>query len=242
MTEAAEARLQAVQEFTDLGSGFKIAMRDLEIRGAGNLLGPEQSGHLEAVGLEMYLAMLGEAVRTLRGEQPTPAEEEPALDLPVEAVIPAGYVPDERQRISIYRRLAAVKSAEELAAMTEEIRDRFGPLVAPVENLTRIVQLKLACREVGIASVAPQSGRIYVKLRPTHKLTARERRLFTAVYRPRTATLAREQASVLPRVTFEALQISFAYDPSRPKRIFAAMQELAERLTAREMQVSRLAS
>jgi len=236
MNEAAEARLQAVQEFTELGSGFKIAMRDLEIRGAGNLLGPEQSGHLEAVGLEMYLNMLGEAVRTLRGEQPTPVEDEPILDLPVEAVIPGTYVPDERQRISLYRRLAAVKSAEELEALGEEIRDRFGPLEAPVVSLMRTVTLKLACRQVGIASVAPQAGRLDVRLRPTHKLTLRERRIFTAVYRPRTAVLTKQQASLLPRVTFDALEISFGYDPTQPERIFDSMEELTGRLLAREHQ------
>jgi len=236
MSEAAEARLQAIQEFTELGSGFKIAMRDLEIRGAGNLLGPEQSGHMEAVGLEMYLNMLGEAVRTLKGEEPTPAEEEPTIDLPVQAVIPVTYVADERQRISLYRRLAAVKSAEELEALEEEIRDRFGPPEQPVLNLVRIVRLKLACRVVGIAGVAPQGGRIDVKLRPTHKLTARERRLFTGIYRPRTAVLTRQQADLLPRVTFDALGISFGYDPGRPERVFDSMEELTGRLSARELQ------
>jgi transcription-repair coupling factor (superfamily II helicase) len=234
MSEAAEARLQAIQEFTELGSGFKIAMRDLEIRGAGNLLGPEQSGHMEAVGLEMYLNMLGEAVRTLKGEEPAPAEDEPTIDLPVEAVIPATYVPDERQRISLYRRLAAVKSDDELAALEEEIRDRFGPPDQAVLNLVRIVRLKLACRLVGIAAVAPQAGRINVKLRSGHKLTLRERRIFTGIYRPRTATLTRHQANRLPRVTFDALEISFGYDPTRPERVFDSMEELTGRLSARE--------
>ena len=235
MTEAAEARLQALQEFTDLGSGFKIAMRDLEIRGAGNLLGPEQSGQLEAVGLEMYLAMLGEAVRTLKGEESTPAEEEPALDLPVEAVIPSAYVPDERQRISLYRRLAAATSEDELRGLEEEVRDRFGPPPQPVENLVRVVSIKLACRRAGVASVAPQKGRLTVKLRRGHKLTTRERRTLTALYRPRGRT-SLQQTSLLPRATFEPLEASFAYDSQAPERTFEAMEELLDRLMHREDQ------
>jgi transcription-repair coupling factor (superfamily II helicase) len=233
MTEAAEARLQALQEFTDLGSGFKIAMRDLEIRGAGNLLGPEQSGHLEAVGLEMYLAMLGEAVRTLKGEETTPVEEEPALDLPVEAVIPSAYVPDERQRISLYRRLAAVRSHDELQDLEEEMRDRFGAPEQPVLNLVRVVALKLACRQVGIVSVAPQKGRLTARLRKSHKLTTRERRVLTALYRPRgRASLG--EATLLPRATFEPLEVSFAYNAQTPDRTFEAMEDLVGRLAHRE--------
>ena len=234
MTEAAEQRLQALEEFADLGSGFKIAMRDLEIRGAGNLLGPEQSGHVEAVGLETYLTMLGEAVRSLKGEEMTSVEEAPTLDLPVEAVIPSAYVPDERQRISLYRRLTAVRAVEELEELLEEIRDRFGPLEQPVANLARVVKLRLACAKVGIATAAPQNGRVVLRMRPERKLTQRECRQLTAVYRPRGAALrAARNASLMPRAIFEPLEISFAYDASQPDRTFAAMEEIAERLAHR---------
>jgi len=239
MSEAAEARLEALAEFTDLGSGFKIAMRDLEIRGAGNLLGPEQSGHLEAVGLEMYLTMLGEAVRTLKGEEATPVEEEPTVDLPIEAVIPGTYVPDERQRISLYRRLAAVKSAEELDELSEEIRDRFGPPVQPVANLIRIVKLKLACREVGIESVAPQAGKVVIRLRKTHKLAVREREQLARMYRPSGVLRSDRGARKLLRATFEALEITFAYDPATPDRTFEAMDEVAFVLAHRDPRLAR---
>ncbi|MBM3500813.1 MAG: transcription-repair coupling factor, partial [Armatimonadetes bacterium] len=226
MTPAAEARLEALAEFTELGSGFKIAMRDLEIRGAGNLLGPEQSGHLEAVGLEMYLTMLGEAVRTLKGEEPVAVEDEPTVDLPVEAVIPGTYVPDERQRISLYRRLAAVKSIEELEAVAEELRDRFGAPPEPVVALVRLVRLKLACREVGIEAIAPQAGKVVVRLRKTHRLSVRERDQLAQIYRPSGVMRSDRGVRRLPRATFEALEISFAYDPATPERTFEAMDDL----------------
>ncbi|MBM3472214.1 MAG: transcription-repair coupling factor [Armatimonadetes bacterium] len=234
MTPAAEARLEALAEFTDLGSGFKIAMRDLEIRGAGNLLGPEQSGHLEAVGLEMFLTMLGEAVRTLKGEDLTPVEEEPTVDLPIEAVIPGAYVPDERQRISLYRRLAGVKSEEELEALNEEIRDRFGPPPQAVQNLVRLVKLKLACRAAGIESVAPQAGKVVVRLRKSHKLSARERQQLERIYRPSGLLRSDKGERKLPRATFEAMEITFAYDPAAPERTLAAMDEVVFVLTNRE--------
>jgi transcription-repair coupling factor (superfamily II helicase) len=234
MTVAAEARLEALAEFTDLGSGFKIAMRDLEIRGAGNLLGPEQSGHLEAVGLEMYLTMLGEAVRTLKGEEAAPVEEEPTVDLPVEALIPAVYVPDERQRISLYRRLAAVKSGLELEGIAEEIRDRFGPPAEPVQNLLKLVELKLACRSLGIETVAPQAGKVSVKLRRSHKLGVRECQQLTRIYRPSGVMRSDRGRRALPRAVFEPLEITFAYDPSDPGAVFAGMGEIVHALTHRD--------
>ncbi|MGQ9731573.1 MAG: transcription-repair coupling factor [Candidatus Zipacnadales bacterium] len=234
ITKAAEARLEALAEFTELGSGFKIAMRDLEIRGAGNLLGPEQSGHLEAVGLEMYLAMLGEAVRTLRGEKLTPLEEEPIVDLPVEAVIPADYVPDERQRISLYRRLAAVKSESELEELLDEMRDRFGvPSAPPILNLIEILKLKLTCYRLGIESVTPQGSKLVVRLHKNYKLTPLERSRLAQIYRPSTRRTAQDLAAKLPRATFEPLEISFAYDPARPDRTLESMREIIYLLSHR---------
>ncbi len=235
MTEAAEQRLEALGEFSDLGSGFKIAMRDLEIRGAGNILGSEQSGHLESVGLEMYLAMLGEAVRTLQGEEISPMEDGPTLDIPVEAVIPSTYVADERQRISVYRRLTAVKNVEELEGLLEELRDRFGPLEQPVANLARVVKLRLACAIVGIESAAPQSGKLVIKIRQDRKLSQRECRQLAGIYRPRAAAVRkRREGSLLPRATFEPTDISFAYDPAKPDRTFAGLEEIVTRLSHRE--------
>ena len=134
LKEVAEKRLAAIKEFTDLGSGFKIAMRDLEIRGAGNLLGAEQHGHMEAVGYDLYCKMLNEAVKTVKGE---PHEEyfDTTLDINVDAYIPATYISNEFQKLDIYKRIAGIENEEESDEMLEELIDRFGDPPKSVENL-----------------------------------------------------------------------------------------------------------
>ena len=141
LKEIAEKRLAAIKEFTDLGSGFKIAMRDLEIRGAGNLLGAEQHGHMEAVGYDLYCKMLNEAVRHLKGEQ---KEEnfDTALDVDVDAYIPHSYIPNEFQKLDIYKRIAGIENEEESEEMLEELIDRFGDPPKSVENLLWIAKVK----------------------------------------------------------------------------------------------------
>ena len=139
LKEIAEKRLAAIKEFTDLGSGFKIAMRDLEIRGAGNLLGAEQHGHMEAVGYDLYCKMLNEAVRHLKGEQ---KEEnfDTALDVDIDAYIPPAYIPNEFQKLDIYKRIAGIENEEESEEMLEELIDRFGDPPKSVENLLWIAK------------------------------------------------------------------------------------------------------
>lgn len=127
LKEVAEKRLSAIREFTDLGSGIKIAMRDLEIRGAGNLLGEAQSGHMEAVGYDLYCKMLNEAVRQLKGG-PEAETFTTLIDLNVDAYIPEYYIKNEYQKLDIYKRIAAIESEEELEDMTEELIDRFGDI------------------------------------------------------------------------------------------------------------------
>ena len=160
LREVAEKRLAAIREFTDLGSGFKIAMRDLEIRGAGNLLGAEQHGHMEAVGYDLYCKMLNEAVKYLKGE----TEDEDymtTIDLNVDAYIPDTYIANEYQKLDIYKRIAAIENEEEMEDMTEELVDRFGDIPKKVETLLAVAGLKALAHSVYVTSVE-QKGNVYI--------------------------------------------------------------------------------
>ncbi|MFH1826433.1 MAG: transcription-repair coupling factor [bacterium] len=161
MTDGAIERLKAIQEFTALGSGYKLAMRDLEIRGAGNLLGAQQSGHVMEVGFDLYCELLEEAVRELKGiKQATPREVE--IDLKLEAYIPEEYIPDERQRIAVYRRLNLLGAKKELQEMEQELRDRFGPIPAKLDKLFAVLSLKLKALQANIKSIKEEAGAIII--------------------------------------------------------------------------------
>ena len=158
LREVAEKRLAAIREFTDLGSGFKIAMRDLEIRGAGNLLGAEQHGHMEAVGYDLYCKMLNEAVKHLKGEM----EEETfntTMDLNVDAYIPDSYIPNEYQKLDIYKRVAAIENEEEMEDMLEELIDRFGDIPKKVETLLAVASLKAIAHSAYVTAVEQKGER-----------------------------------------------------------------------------------
>jgi transcription-repair coupling factor (superfamily II helicase) len=157
----ARRRLEALREFTELGAGFRVAARDLEIRGAGNLLGAEQSGQIAAVGIETYLRMLEEAVRELRGE---PVEAPSAvLDLPGPAAIPRSYVADESLRLELYRKIAAAEAPR--AELVAELTDRFGRPPAPVEALLDLAALKREAEALRVQSIAAGDGRLTFRLR-----------------------------------------------------------------------------
>ena len=159
LREVAEKRLAAIREFTDLGSGFKIAMRDLEIRGAGNLLGAEQHGHMEAVGYDLYCKMLNEAVKHLKGE----LEEEPfttTVDVNVDAFIPSSYIPNEYQKLDIYKRIASIENEEEMDDMMEELIDRYGDVPRKVQQLLSIALLKALAHSVYVIAVE-QKGDVF---------------------------------------------------------------------------------
>ncbi len=162
LKEVAEKRLAAIREFTDLGSGFKIAMRDLEIRGAGNLLGAEQHGHMEAVGYDLYCKMLNEAVRHLKGEG---GEEgyNTTIDLNLDAYIPDSYIPNEYHKLDIYKRIAAIESEEDMEEMTEELIDRFGEFPKKVEMLLLVARLKALAHEAYVTQIE-QKGDTYTFL------------------------------------------------------------------------------
>lgn len=157
LKEVAEKRLAAIREFTDLGSGFKIAMRDLEIRGAGNLLGAEQHGHMEAVGYDLYCKMLNEAVRQEKGELPEDVYAT-SIDLNIDAYIPQSYIPNEYQKLDIYKRIASIENEEEMDDMVEELIDRFGDIPKKVQQLLRIAVLKGMAHEAGLTSVEQKDG------------------------------------------------------------------------------------
>ena len=153
LKEVAEKRLQAIREFTDLGSGFKIAMRDLEIRGAGNILGAEQSGHMEAVGYDLYCKMLNEAVLIMKGEKENVESFETAIDLDIDAYIPPSYIKNELQKLTIYKRISAIENDGEYEDMLDELTDRFGDPPKAVCNLLQIALLKASAHSAYITEI-----------------------------------------------------------------------------------------
>lgn len=161
ITEGAQKRLRVIEEFTELGSGFKIALRDLDIRGTGNILGAEQHGHIATVGYEMYCKLLDETVQTLSGKE---VEEsvETRINLPVEAYLPDEYVPDSRQKVSLYKKIAGLETADDRADLEVEINDRYGKIPEPVEMLLEIAQLKHFSKELGVESIAAGDEQIKI--------------------------------------------------------------------------------
>lgn len=160
LKEVAEKRLQAIKEFTELGSGFKIAMKDLEIRGAGNLLGAEQSGHMESVGYDLYCKMLNEAVKSLKGEAAEEDNFETSIDMDIDAFIPSTYITNEYQKLDMYKRIAQIHTEEEFLDLQEELLDRFGELPNSVGNLLNIALVKARCHNVYITNFVQKEDSI----------------------------------------------------------------------------------
>lgn len=161
LTEIAQKRLEAIREYTEFGSGFKIAMRDLEIRGAGSLLGSRQHGHMEAVGYDMYLKLLGEAVALEKGEITEDTEEQECLiDLPIEAHIPENYIRSTPQRLSMYKRIAAVRTDADANDVLDELRDRFGNPPPSINGLLQISLLKNSASAAGIYEISQRNGSV----------------------------------------------------------------------------------
>ena len=162
MTPAAVRRLQAISEFDYLGAGYQVAMRDLEIRGAGNLLGPQQSGHISAVGLDLYTRMLREEVARLKGE-PIEEEREVRISVPLEAYLPERYITDSEERMDIYRRLVHMSAPAEIEELGEELVDRFGPVPHPAENMLKLVMLRARALRAGVERIEmDRAGRLGV--------------------------------------------------------------------------------
>lgn len=169
LREVAEKRLAAIKEFTDLGSGFKIAMRDLEIRGAGNLLGERQHGHMEAVGYDLYCKMLNEAVKHLKGEGDD-GDFSTTVELEVDAYIPGSYIVNEQQKLDIYKRIAGVETESESEEMKGELLDRFGEVPRSVDNLLRIALLRTQAHRLYIMEVKGRPGELRFVYRPDAKV------------------------------------------------------------------------
>ena len=165
LTGEAAQRLSALSDYTELGAGFKIAMRDLEIGGAGNLLGDEQSGHVAALGFELYMQMLDEAVQALSRDEGTGEDEdwEPVrLDINVDAYVPADYIPYEQAKVDVHRRIAAAREVADLGLLREELEDRFGELPEPLENLISLQTARIKLGQAGAQAVTFRGGRLAV--------------------------------------------------------------------------------
>ncbi|MFI5523842.1 transcription-repair coupling factor [Streptomyces platensis] len=201
LTETAHERLATIAQHTEMGAGMYVAMKDLEIRGAGNLLGGEQSGHIAGVGFDLYVRMVGEAVADYRASLEGGVEEEPPLEvkieLPVDAHVPHDYAPGERLRLQAYRAIASASSEEDIAAVREELVDRYGKLPEPVENLLLVAGLRMLARACGVADITLQGSNIRfgpVELRESQEL--RLKRLH-----PRTVLKPATQQILVPRPT-----------------------------------------
>ncbi|WP_406401796.1 transcription-repair coupling factor [Streptomyces sp. NBC_00879] len=201
LTETAHERLATIAQHTEMGAGMYVAMKDLEIRGAGNLLGGEQSGHIAGVGFDLYIRMVGEAVADYRAAVDGGVEEEPALEvkieLPVDAHVPHDYAPGERLRLQAYRAIASANTEEDIKSVREELTDRYGKLPEPVENLLLVAALRMLARACGVGEIVLQGTNIRfapVELRESQEL--RLKRLH-----PRTVIKAPTRQILVPRPT-----------------------------------------
>ena len=214
LTPIARRRLAALKEFSDLGAGFKIAALDLELRGAGNLLGGEQSGHIEAIGFDLYTQMLEQAVREMKGEaEPQPQTQ---LNLGLNIRIPAGYVPEENQRLRLYKRIAGVETEKQLTDVEAELRDRYGDPPVPVQQLLQYAALRLRALEAGVTGIERKRDLITVKFRQDAPIDASKLATFVSSQRG---------AQFLPDGT-----LKFAARDLGPRLLLDQLQGLLENL------------
>jgi transcription-repair coupling factor (superfamily II helicase) len=169
LSPIARKRLAAIKEFSDLGSGFRVAALDLEIRGAGNLLGGEQSGTIDAVGFEMYMKLLEETIRELKGED-LEDDVRATVNLKVDFRLDESYVPDMNQRLMIYRRMAGARSEDEISRLVDEVRDRYGPTPTSVLNLADFARIRVLADGLGIETIDRADSTVAMKFRPKTKV------------------------------------------------------------------------
>ncbi len=200
LREVAEKRLQAIRDFTELGSGFKIAMQDLEIRGAGNILGERQSGHMNAVGYDMYCKLLNEAVKRRKGEE-VPEEETVTVDLDVDAFIPDTYITNENQKIDVYKRISCISSKEEADDMADELTDRFGSIPLSVNNLLKVAYLRIMARAVYVTDIKQKGDTVEFAVMPNAAFTPSAIGPFVAAFKGKVRLIASPRPCFLYRVS-----------------------------------------
>jgi transcription-repair coupling factor (superfamily II helicase) len=222
LTEIARRRLAALKEFSDLGAGFKIAALDLELRGAGNMLGGEQSGHIEAVGFELYTSMLEAAVKEMKGES---SEERPAtqLSLGIALRIDESYVPEENQRLRLYKKIAGATGETAVAELRAEMEDRYGPLPDATVFLLEAALVRLECERMGIAQV--DRKRAEVQIRFMEKATVDPQQLMRLVARN-----AKRGAQFTPQGL-----LKYPLAATRPDEVLLEIRELLEKLAPAEV-------
>ena len=164
LSEVAEKRLRAIRDFTEFGSGFRIAMKDLELRGAGNILGTEQSGHMLNVGYELYCKLLEEAVDRLQGRQVLPQAEETTFSLSIPALIPQYYIEDEVLRLQMYKKIAMITGEEDQSDVIDEMLDRFGDIPKDTMNLIRISKIRSQASRLGVREISQNGYKLMMKL------------------------------------------------------------------------------
>jgi transcription-repair coupling factor (superfamily II helicase) len=216
LSPAAVKRLKAIEEFTELGAGFRIAMRDLEIRGAGNILGTEQSGHIAAVGYELYCQLLENAVRRLR-HQPTAERLEVQIHLPWRAYLPRDYVPGQRLKITLYRRLSRIRRLQRLEEFRQELADRFGPIPAPVEWLLRSQELRILAHRWQIAGIHLES------------LHGKTDLVFQYASAPKIQRLARSSGGRLRVVDEQSAYLRLGPDETEPEALYRRIKAVLHR-------------
>lgn len=192
LTEVAEKRLGAIRDFTELGSGVKIAMRDLEIRGTGNLLGSQQSGHMEAVGYDLYCKMLNTAIETLKGNK-IESDFETKVDLLCDAYVPSTYIKNESLKMDIYKRIAGIETPEEYEDMQDELIDRFGDIPSQVESLLQVVMLKAAAHKAFVTEISGNKDKIKILMWPKADIDAERIPILVREYKGRLKFINKEQ-------------------------------------------------
>jgi transcription-repair coupling factor (superfamily II helicase) len=229
LTETAHDRLATIAQHTELGAGMQVAMKDLEIRGAGNLLGGEQSGHIAGVGFDLYVRLVGEAVADFRGEQQEQFIDV-KVDLPVNANLPQDYLPGERLRLEAYRALASATTHEQVESVRLELLDRFGPLPQEVDNLLAVARFKVVCRKYGITEVSlqGQSVRFSPVLLPESAQIRLQRMYDKTLYKAPVSTMAaaRPKGVVNPDGTFTVAK--FGGEPLRDQALLRWCEELLD--------------
>jgi transcription-repair coupling factor (superfamily II helicase) len=221
LTETAHERLATVAQHTEIGAGMYVALKDLEIRGAGNLLGGEQSGHIAGVGFDLYVRMIGEAVRELKDDAPA-ERPEVRVELPVNAHIPHDYIPGERLRLAAYTSIASIDSEDDVVAVRDELRDRYGELPVPVVTLLDVARLRFAARQAGLTDITLQGG--HVRFAPVvlpDSRTVRVQRLY-----PKTVLKPAVRTMLVPVPKSGASSGGFGGEPLRDAELLAWCAEV----------------